>query len=116
MLKRILIAATTGLFLLAGAVTYAHSEECRLQNFTQAVTEITDAGGTATEITGTARETFLEKAGQPPSIEGEFRLVRFDANGMSMIGVVQGDCLQMTAGPWPAHALDRGLGLTRAGD
>lgn len=112
--NRVLIAVTTGLFLLAAAVSYARADECKVANFTTSVTEIQDRKGTVTEITGKLRETLEAQIGQPPGIEGEYRLARLDLEGMSLLVVVQGDCINLTAGPFPAFQMDRLLGVTSA--
>lgn len=114
MINRILLAATTALFLLAGAITYAHSEECKIANFTQTVTEVQDAKGAVTEISGKVREVFETKVGPPPGIEGEYKLIRFDIDEQSLIGVVQGDCINLTAGPFQSFILDQLLEVTKA--
>jgi hypothetical protein len=114
LLKGFMIAG----FLAASVlmVSFARAEDCKIGTVTdmvesiQAVPEIKGGKMAATDVT-----KLTEKMGKPPGFEeAEFELYRYTLDDISVLFVVQGDCVNAKFGPMNRQSLDNILGDVRA--
>lgn len=114
MLKRILLAATAGLFLLAGAVTYAHSAErtCMFQ-MTEKIAELQNEpqlkNTVATPLSAEESERLEAVVGSPP-VDKPYSVSLVaatvpDGSRNALIFIHDKDCVLMVSRPFEEETL-----------
>lgn len=117
MIKRILLAVTTGLFLLAGAVTYANSAECEHGSFEQFKEAMTAQEATTIQLDDTQVQAIFGKYGTPPNgKEGVHYVGHYVVVGETAgLFFFQEGCLVNRIGPGPKFMILNILDLVEAG-
>ncbi len=115
--NRILIAATTGLFLLAAAVSYARADGCQFGSFEAWQTQIAEIdGAVTTQLPDGDVARIIESKGAPPNgkegVHYTAHLVVKD--DMAAIFFFQEGCLINRIGPAPRFLILQLFGQVEA--
>lgn len=116
MLKRILIAATAGLFLLAGAISYAHSAECEIISEAALRESLTEQGAKSFDLTAADVARVLEQKGMPPNGDETkpYKIIYAELADVGILFFIQEGCAINKIGPAPSFMIQNLLGQVSA--
>lgn len=120
-IRNLIGVAAVAVALVAGG-TYAFSEDapapaavCRIAPLSALEGIAADSETSISKVSQGEIDKLTEGKGLPPGAEGKpFTVERIDNNGMTMLIVIQGDCINDKVGPVPSQMIDNVLGSVKA--